>query len=115
MAHYEIPSLNVGIGATASTSEVKKYLEDNPIKREAFIKDPIGELDKVVKEAAKPAYFSDKWIYRYVAISLGVAVLIAAAGAILLAWANKTVPDLLVAVASGAVGALAGLFAPTRG
>jgi hypothetical protein len=115
MENYKITlTSGIGMASTASTSEVKKYLENNEQARIAFQKNPIDELDKVVKGAAesKPAYYNDKWIYRWVAIALGVALLVASVGAIILSVIDKTVPDILVAVASGTVGALAGLFAP---
>jgi hypothetical protein len=115
MGNYEIRG-NLGdwMGATASTSEVKKFLDGNPDKREAFVKDPIGQLDKVVKEVteSKPAYYNDRFLYRWVAMALGFAVILALGFATLLAMTDKTVPDILVAVGSAAIGALAGLFAP---
>lgn len=99
---------------SASTTQVKKYLETNPIVRDEFIKNPIGELDKVVKEASAPAYYHDKFIYRYVVQALGLALLIAIVGSIWLALSDKTIPDLLVAISSGTIGALAGLFSATK-
>lgn len=114
MAKFDIPSLDTEQGFTLSTKEITKYLENNPEKLKALQQDPITELPKVIKETAqpKPAYFHDKWMYRWVAISLGLVVFTSAVGAIILSGIDKTTPDLLVAVGSGAVGALAGLFAP---
>jgi hypothetical protein len=55
----------------------------------------------------------DKWVYRIVVISLSLTVLGALVGAIVLEMAkNISPPDLLVALGSAAVGALAGLLAP---
>jgi hypothetical protein len=56
---------------------------------------------------------TDVWIYRIVVGTLGLAVVGAIAGGIILAVQEKTVPDLLVAIGSAAVGALAGLLAPS--
>ena len=56
---------------------------------------------------------SDAWIYRIVVISLGAAVLLAILGAFVLAALGKTIPDILTALGSAAVGALAGLLAPS--
>ena len=56
---------------------------------------------------------SDVWIYRLVVGPLALAILITVVGAILLAMQGRTVPDVLLAIGSGAVGALAGLLAPS--
>jgi hypothetical protein len=56
---------------------------------------------------------SDVWIYRLVVGALALAVLITLVGAILLALQGRAVPDVLLAIGSGAVGALAGLLAPS--
>ena len=60
----------------------------------------------------------DVWIYRIVVGVLGLTVLIAVSGALYLTalsskeWAF-VIPDALVALGSGALGALAGLLAPS--
>jgi len=77
---------------------------------ERIQKDPAGELRRL---SAEPAYKSDVWVYRGVVAALGVAVVLAAAGAILLAALGSDVPELLIALGSAAVGALAGLLAPS--
>ena len=56
---------------------------------------------------------SDVWIYRMVVAALGLAVLFGVVGAIVLAMAAKPIPEVLVALGSAAVGALAGLLAPS--
>ena len=58
---------------------------------------------------------SDAWVYRLVVIALGLAALIAVGGTVALAFAGKPVPEALVAIGSAAVGALAGLLAPSPG
>lgn len=64
--------------------------------------------------AAASALTRDKWTYRIVVLALGSAVIIAMLGLILLAWKGvPSVPDGLVAIGSAAVGALAGLLAPS--
>lgn len=74
--------------------------------------DPEGALSRI----AEP--IPDTTVYRIVVSALGLAVLIALVGAIIL-LAQKDNPDLAVvsAIGSAAVGALAGLLAPspTRG
>lgn len=56
---------------------------------------------------------SDVWIYRIVVLALGLAVLVSVIGAIILAGIGKSIPEILVALGSAAVGALAGLLAPS--
>jgi len=65
--------------------------------------------------SARTVLEEDVWIYRIVVIALGIAVLGALGGAIaieLVTRAKDTIPDILVALGSGAVGALAGLITP---
>ena len=60
---------------------------------------------------------TDRWIYRIVVTALGVAVLLVIAGAIALALVVDEIPEvvtqLLTAIGSASVGAIAGLLAPT--
>jgi len=55
---------------------------------------------------------SDVWIYRMVVGALGLGVLVGMVGSIILALAGKPIPEVIVALGSGAIGALAGLLAP---
>ncbi|VAW90069.1 hypothetical protein MNBD_GAMMA18-1990 [hydrothermal vent metagenome] len=59
-----------------------------------------------------PVYQSDKRFYQIVVWFLGLTMLICTLGAIGLASYDKEIPDMIVAVGSAAIGALAGLFAP---
>ena len=61
---------------------------------------------------------TDSWIYRLVVFFLGVAILATVAGGIFLTYttggnANYQLPQGIVAIGSAAVGALAGLLAPS--
>jgi len=55
----------------------------------------------------------DVWIYRMVVGTLGLIALIAIIGAIVLTMTSKKIPDVLTALGSASVGALAGLLAPS--
>lgn len=55
---------------------------------------------------------SDVWIYRIVVSALALAVLGTLAGSVILALQSRPVPDVLLAIGSGSIGALAGLLAP---
>jgi hypothetical protein len=55
----------------------------------------------------------DTGVYRIVVGSLGIVVIICVIGAIYLTAVGKTAPEILIALGSAAVGALAGLLAPS--
>ena len=114
MAKHEVTLIS-GLGITVSGSQVMDYLKEKPERVEALKQNPIEELPKIISEAANetPAYIGDKFLYRMVAFALGLVILLAAIGAIVLALLGKTTPDLLVALGSGAIGALAG-YLPLR-
>lgn len=66
-----------------------------------------------------PVYVSDVVIYRIVVIVLGATVILTVAGGLGLAFLgspdNYKIPPELIALGSAAVGALAGLLAPSPG
>jgi hypothetical protein len=81
--------------------------------------DPVHELPelaaKVVADLpASPPLESDVWIYRMVVAALGASLFVSLLGAIVLVVVtSKDTPPVLVALGSAAVGALAGLLAPS--
>ena len=100
-----------------SANEMLKFLSE-PERLEELKADPIPVLEKARDEAlskTEPAYIGDKVIYRMVVGALGLALLIAAVGGIVIVMSDRTPPDMLVALGSAAVGALAGLLAPSPG
>ena len=91
----------------------------NPELIERVKESPQTELPKlaqeVVTEMPSPLK-TDRWIYRIVVLSLGTTILLVVAGAVLLALihgAQVKMPEVLTALGSAAVGALAGLLAPS--
>lgn len=77
--------------------------------RERFTNDPEGTF----REEMGTPLQTDEWVYRIVVIALGLAVLLSVFGAFQLSLRELTAPDILLAVASASVGALAGLLAPS--
>jgi hypothetical protein len=74
--------------------------------------------DEVTRDLPPPAFVSDVWTYRLVVIALGIVCMAAIGGAIYAtAKASPTetphVPDILTALGATAIGALAGLLAPS--
>jgi hypothetical protein len=92
-----------------SVSELAVKVAQDPTLQEQIKQDPAATIASL----AAPLQ-SDVWIYRLVVAALGLAVLIAIIGAIVLAAINNTsIPDVLTALGSAALGALAGLLAPS--
>ncbi|MEM7069028.1 MAG: hypothetical protein AAF478_09100 [Pseudomonadota bacterium] len=90
--------------------QLSSSLRSNPELLEQMKTDPNTVLDQL-----SPNQIPDTRVYRIVVISLGAAIIIALVGAILITFYEKSgseIPDILIATASAAVGALAGLLAP---
>jgi len=83
-------------------SEINDLLEST-VSSEAGKKE---EVKKKVEELGK--LIPDTRVYRVIALTLGIAVLLGVVGIAMLAGLGKTVPDALTALASAGVGALAG-------
>ena len=96
---------------------VSKALAD-PDLLERIKSNPHAELPKLAQEAIHEVPVplrTDKWIYRVVVLSLGLTVLSVVTGTIFLTYmrCGEKIPDLLTAIGSAAVGAMAGLLAPS--
>ena len=92
----------------ATLEQLAAALASDPALAARVKEDPA----KAIAGLAEPLQ-SDVWIYRIVVGALALAILSAVGGAILLAMNGRTVPEVLLAIGSGAVGALAGLLAPS--
>ncbi len=76
-----------------------------------------NELIRKLESVPSPLQ-TDPWIYRFVVLFLGLAVLTTVVGGIVLTYTGGTnqnfqVPQGIIAIGSAAVGALAGLLAPS--
>ncbi len=95
-----------------SFNQFKTILEKDTKIQEEFKSDPL----EAVKKFKSAPRFNDKFIYRLAVLFLGIIVLTICIGAIILTGIstdkNFEVPDILVATASTAIGAVAGLLAP---
>jgi len=72
-------------------------------------------VSKAIAEAVSPLQY-DLWIYRTVVVVLGITIIATVFGGIYLALKadpNIKLPDGIIAIGSAAVGALAGLLAPS--
>jgi len=105
----EVCKMAQGTGTgSGSVQELAVKVAENPDLVELIKKDPV----KALQNLATPLQ-TDVLLYRIVVSSLGAAMLIALIGAIVLVAFGKETPDVLVAIGSAAIGALAGLLAPS--
>jgi hypothetical protein len=93
-----------------SASELAVRVAQDPNLQQEIKDDPVNALANL----AAPLE-SDVWIYRTVVVALGLTVLLAMVGSIVLGFKNMAFPDASLALGSAAVGALAGLLAPAPG
>lgn len=77
------------------------------------VEQDIVQPREVVTQATANPLQTDVWVYRMVVFSLGLTVLLALIGGVTLAIMGKTTPEVLIALGSAAIGALAGLLVPT--
>jgi hypothetical protein len=95
-----------------SVRELVTMIEKDKSLEEEIRKDPAKAIAKIAGSPLK----TDKWIYRIVVLALGLTVLLAVSGGIYLAVNKVTAtPEILIAIGSAAVGALAGLLSPAPG
>ena len=93
----------------ARSKPLRKLVEQEPQVLTAI-------TEELVKFYPTPAYVSDSSIYKVVVIFLGLVALIAMVGAVVLAFRSGTtqqIPDVITALGSASIGALAGLLAPS--
>lgn len=90
-----------------SVRELLDEVKRDPALEQEIKNDPAGALARLA------APIPDTKVYRIVVTALGLAVLIALIGSIILVYKDKTNLEVLTALGSAAVGALAGLLAPS--
>lgn len=96
-----------------SASELAEKVAQDPVLQDQIRADPVNAIANL----ATPLQ-SDVWVYRMVVGALGLTVLIAITGSLYLRAISeadyiRVVPDVVLALGSAAVGALAGLLAPS--
>ncbi|MDR3577033.1 MAG: hypothetical protein P4L50_24485 [Anaerolineaceae bacterium] len=99
-----------------SADEMENILKTPPIKDRAQT-DYDGAISDAAAQAKKkvpPVLGTDKVVYRITVSALSLVALVAIVGAVYLSVIKvTTVPDIITALGAGAVGALAGLLAPS--
>jgi hypothetical protein len=94
--------------AIRDINQLLNNVANSPALQQELRDDPVAALSNL----AAPLD-TDVWIYRMVVAALGLVVLVAAVGGIVLANTEKGVPDVLLSLGSAAIGALAGLLSPS--
>ena len=108
----QLRSAELLVKTALSSHEVMEELKSNPKKA-------LKKLEQQTVRELPRALEQDKWIYRIVVGSLSLVVLIVVFGVIYLSVkatnGTPNIPDVLTALGSAAIGALAGLLAPSPG
>lgn len=102
-----------------SAEELVKRVAIEPGLEEQIRHAPLESLrllaTEVTRDIPKRPMDTDPWIYRIIVLFLGLVIFSTVLGCILLSMRQVNVPETLTALGSAAVGALAGLLAPTPG
>ena len=95
--------------------EFKEELIANTDLQKQFKEDPLSALTHFQQQSPLS---TDKWIYRIIVLSLGIVIVGIIIGVIILMGMgkvvdDKSIPTILTAIGSAAIGALGGLLAPS--
>ena len=93
----------------STATDLAELVRDDPELQAEVRKDPVEALERLSRPLE-----NDYWIYRIVVGSLALSIfaVIVATTLIVLTKDDVQIPDVLVALGTGAIGALAGLLAP---
>jgi hypothetical protein len=98
-----------------SLQQLARLLETDSKLVERIKEDPVSELRVIASNVIYPQ--SDRWIYRVVVCVLGTVLLVVVADAVYLNMQGDVqkyaVSEILISIGSTALGALAGLLAPS--
>jgi len=86
---------------------INKIAKESP---ETNVSDAVKTAEEEAEVKAKFAYTQDKIFYRRLLYCLTIIIALVIIGSIFLTYSGKTMSDGIIAIGSGAVGALIGLF-----
>jgi hypothetical protein len=95
-------------------ADFKSALASDTDLQNAFKNNPVDAANAIQESPLT----TDKWIYRIVVGALGLSILSIIVGVVILMGyknltSDKSIPTILTAIGSGAIGALSGLLAPS--
>lgn len=92
----------------STATDLAELVRDDPDLQAEVRKDPVETLERLSRPLE-----NDLWIYRIVVGTLAFSILaVIVASTLIVITQDGDVPDVLVAIGTGAIGALAGLLAP---
>ena len=92
----------------STATDLAELVRTDPDLQAEVKKDPVETLERLSRPLE-----SDLWIYRIVVGTLAFSILaVIVASTVIVLTQDSDVPDVLVAIGTGAIGALAGLLAP---
>ena len=92
----------------STATDLADLVRADPDLQEEVKKDPVETLERLSRPLE-----NDLWIYRIVVGTLSFSILaVIIASTVIVLTQDADVPDVLVAIGTGAIGALAGLLAP---
>jgi hypothetical protein len=93
----------------STATDLAELVREDPELQAEVRKDPVETLERLSRPLE-----NDFWIYRVVVGSLALSILgvIVATTLIVMTQDQVQIPDILVAIGTGSIGALAGLLAP---
>ena len=92
----------------STATDLAELVRDDPDLQAEVRKDPVETLERLSRPLE-----NDLWIYRIVVGTLAFSILaVIVASTVIVITQDADVPDVLVAIGTGAIGALAGLLAP---
>ena len=92
----------------STATDLAELVRTDPDLQAEVKKDPVETLERLSRPLE-----SDLWIYRIVVGTLAFSILaVIVASTVIVLVQDSDVPDVLVAIGTGAIGALAGLLAP---
>jgi hypothetical protein len=99
-----------------SAIQLSKKILNDPAVLDRVLGNPTEEIPRLADEIIRDSpLVTDPWIYRIIVTALGLTILVVVIGAIILPIIHDPearIPEVLTAIGSAAVGALAGLLAP---
>ncbi len=122
---HDRKGVRMGVRSADESSKILSESIDRLAKENKITPEIAEDIKKASNESAKEGiakadastrqvFLDDKKFYRGLLYFLGTAVLITTVGGLILTYYSKDIPQFIVAIGTTALGALAGLLAPSQ-